>query len=78
MLSDSFLVFFDNGFYHFYFCWLKAMIIYKFHWKQIELCFCSTFHHMYMNRRVVIGVKQESITKKRKYCWHVFRIMSQR
>jgi len=70
MLGDSFHILFDNGFYHFYFRWLKTMIIYKFYWKQIELCLCSTFHHMHMNGCVIIGVKQESITKKLKYRWH--------
>ena len=70
MLGNSFHILFDNGFYHLYFRWLKAMIIYKFHWKQVKLCFCSTFHHMHMNGRVVIGIEQKPITEKHKYRWH--------
>lgn len=78
MLSDSFHILFDDGFYHLYFRWLKTMIIYKFHWEQIELCLRFTFHHMHMNRRVVVGVKQESVAEKRKYRWHIFCIIPQR
>ena len=70
MLGNSFHILFDNGFYHLYFRWLKAMIINKFHWKQIKLCLCSTFYHMHMNGCVVIGIEQKPIPKKHKYRWH--------
>ena len=70
MLGDSFHILLDNGFYHLYFRWLKAMIIYKFHWKQVKLCLGSTFHYMHMNGCVVVGIEQKPITKKREYRRH--------
>ncbi len=70
MLCNSFHILFDNGFYHFYFRWFKAMIIYKFYREQIKLGLRIPFYHMYINGRMVIGIEQKPITEKHKYCWH--------
>lgn len=49
MFGYCFHIFFDYGLKHLQFRSLKALIADKFNWKQVEFCFCSTFHNMHMN-----------------------------
>ena len=51
---------------------IAPLIIYKFDRKQVEFGFGSSFNHMHMHGCMVIGVKQESVTKQNKYRWHSF------
>jgi hypothetical protein len=50
------------------------LIVYKFDRKQIEFGLGSSFYDVHMQRCMVVGVEQESVSKQRKYRWHVFQI----
>ena len=72
MLGDRFHIFLNHGFNHLQLRRFEALVANKFNREQVVFCLGSAFHHMNMDGCVVIGVKQESVSKQRKYRWHVF------
>jgi len=74
MIGYRFHILFNDGFNHFQLCRFEPQVFDKFHREQIEFGLCTSFHYMHMDRRVVIGVKQESVPKQSKDSRHVFQI----
>jgi hypothetical protein len=74
MFGYRFHVLLDYCLNHFQFCRFEALIVYKLDRKLIEFGLGSSFYDVHMQRCMVVGVEQESVSKQRKYRWHVFQI----
>ncbi len=70
---DDFNIFFDDRFYNSYLLFLEAMVIYLFNWRYIVLGFTIVFDDVDVNRFMIIGIEQETISEEYKYCRHIYR-----
>ena len=70
-VNNNFYVFFYNRFYDCYLLLLETVIVNLLYWLYIIFSFAIVLYNVNMYGVMVIGVKEESVAKEDKYCWHI-------
>lgn len=67
MFRDHFHILLYHGFDHFQLRWLQAIVFYQTNREYSKLGTDVTFHNVYVNRPVIIGIEHKSEAKEVEY-----------
>ena len=76
MFRDHFHILLYHGFDHFQLRWLQAIVFYQTNREYSKLGTDVTFHNVYVNRPVIIGIEHKSEAKEVEYCRHPLIVFS--